>query len=101
MGVDGRRLTTVPAGGWRVAVWHVRLLRQVIHRAAVQVEELPDCCDSHVIERAPRAPRAELLHELARLLSHRHGNLGTVRLEPIRDFLRAVLEERGGRALTF
>jgi hypothetical protein len=79
----------------------VGLLGQVIHRPAVQVEELPDRGDPDVIEGALGAPGAELIDELARFLRHGHGHLGSVRLESVRYFLRAVLEERGGRALAF
>jgi hypothetical protein len=79
----------------------VGLLGEVIHGPAVQIEELPDGGDADVIEGALGAPGAELFDELARLLRHGHGHLGTVGLETVRYFLRAILEERGGRALAF
>jgi hypothetical protein len=77
------------------------LLGEVIHGPAVQVKELPNGRDPDVIEGALGAPGAELFDELARLVRHGHGHLGTVGLESVRDFLRAIFKERGGRALAF
>jgi hypothetical protein len=77
------------------------LLGEVIHGPAVKVEELPDGRDPDVILGALGAPGAELFNELTRLLRHGHSHLASVGLESVRDLLRAVLEERGGRALAF
>ncbi|MCK6590404.1 MAG: hypothetical protein L6Q76_22805 [Polyangiaceae bacterium] len=77
------------------------LLGEVIHGSPVKVKELPDGRYPDVIEGALGAPGAEFFDELARLVGHGDGHFGAVSLESIRDFLRAVLEKRGGRALAF